>query len=115
MLFDWHVARAWNDGQIEHWLKADPRYRGSIAVNMNDPAAAVREIHRARAAHERMKLVLVCGEATHLYGHRAYWPVYQACHELGRRYIGVELVEDYCRIAVSRLRQQTLNLDGGAT
>ena len=38
-------------------------------------------------------------------------PVAQACHELGRRYIGIELVEDYCRIAVSRLAQQTLNFD----
>ena len=41
-------------------------------------------------------------------------PVAQACHELGRRYIGIELVEDYCKVAVSRLAQQTLDLDGGA-
>ena len=41
-------------------------------------------------------------------------PVAQACHELGRRYIGVELVEDYCEVAVGRLAQQTLDLDGGA-
>ena len=40
-------------------------------------------------------------------------PIAQACHELGRRYIGIELVEDYCRIAVSRLAQQTLDLDAG--
>ena len=41
-------------------------------------------------------------------------PVAQACHELGRRYIGIELVEDYCKVAVGRLAQQTLDLDGGA-
>ena len=41
-------------------------------------------------------------------------PVAQACHELRRRYIGVELVEEYCRVAVSRLRQQTLDLDAGS-
>ena len=39
-------------------------------------------------------------------------PIAQACHELGRRYIGVELVEDYCRIAVSRLSQQTFDFGG---
>ena len=38
-------------------------------------------------------------------------PVAQACHELGRRYIVIELVEDYCAIAVSRLSQQTLALE----
>ena len=41
-------------------------------------------------------------------------PIAQACHELGRRYIGVELVEEYCAVAVSRLSQQTLDLTGGA-
>ena len=41
-------------------------------------------------------------------------PVAQACHELGRRYIGIELVKDYCKVAVGRLAQQTLDLDGGA-
>ena len=37
-------------------------------------------------------------------------PIAQACHEMGRRYIGVEIVEDYCRIAVDRLRQGVLPL-----
>ena len=41
-------------------------------------------------------------------------PVAQACHELGRRYIGVELVQDYCRVALSRLKQQTLDFGGAA-
>ena len=41
-------------------------------------------------------------------------PVARACADLGRRYIGIELVEDYCKVAVSRLAQQTLDLDGGA-
>ena len=41
-------------------------------------------------------------------------PVAQACHELGRRYIGIELVEDYCAVAVTRLRQGTLDFGGAA-
>ena len=35
-------------------------------------------------------------------------PVAQACYELGRRYIGIELVESYCDIAVKRLAQKPL-------
>lgn len=35
-------------------------------------------------------------------------PVAQACHELGRRYVGIELVEDYVRAAVGRLSQGVL-------
>ena len=41
-------------------------------------------------------------------------PVAQACHELGRRYIGIELVEDYCKVAVGRLSQQALDFGGAA-
>lgn len=37
-------------------------------------------------------------------------PIAQACHDLGRRYIGVEIVEDYCKVAVNRLAQGVLNL-----
>ena len=41
-------------------------------------------------------------------------PIAQACHELGRRYIGIELVEEYCEVAVKRLRQGTLDFGGAA-
>ena len=37
-------------------------------------------------------------------------PIAQACYELGRRYIGVEIVEEYCEAAVTRLAQQVLPL-----
>ncbi len=74
------MARAWNDWQLE-FMAGDDRFLGSIAVNMNDPEKAVAEIHRM-AKHPRMKQVLVCGESCHLYGHRSYYPIYQACHDL---------------------------------
>jgi hypothetical protein len=41
-------------------------------------------------------------------------PVAQACRDLGRRYIGVELREDYCATAVSRLTQGVLDFGGAA-
>lgn len=37
-------------------------------------------------------------------------PVARACADLGRRYIGVEIVEEYCQRAVDRLGQLSLGL-----
>lgn len=74
------LARAWNDWQIENWLGADNRYLGSVCVSMNDPVAAVAEIHRA-GQHPQMAQVTVCGESTMLYGNRFYHPIYEACAE----------------------------------
>lgn len=38
-------------------------------------------------------------------------PVARACADLGRRYIGIEISERYCRIAVDRLGQQVLDVE----
>jgi predicted TIM-barrel fold metal-dependent hydrolase len=76
------LARAWNDWLVETWLKSDPRYLGSICVNMNDPHKAAAEIRRA-GSHPQMVQILTSGESEHLYGHRYYYPVYEAAAELG--------------------------------
>jgi predicted TIM-barrel fold metal-dependent hydrolase len=76
------LARAWNDWQMATWLAHDARWLGSICVNMNDPQQAAAEIRRA-GQHPQMVQVIVCGESTHLYGHRSYDPIYEACAELG--------------------------------
>ena len=76
------MARAWNDWQIQNWLEVDSRYLGSICVNMNDPAQAAAEVRRV-GGHPQMVQVVVTGESTHLYGYRSYYPVYEACAELG--------------------------------
>jgi Predicted metal-dependent hydrolase of the TIM-barrel fold len=76
-------ARAWNDWQVAEWMEKDDRFLGSICVNMNDPVAAAREIRRAKASHARFVQLIVCGESTDLYGHRRYFPVFEACEELG--------------------------------
>lgn len=39
-------------------------------------------------------------------------PVAAACHQLGRKYIGIEIEERYCEIAVKRLQQAVLPLTG---
>jgi DNA modification methylase len=33
--------------------------------------------------------------------------------EMGRRYIGIEVNQDYCKIAENRLKQQLLPLEAG--
>lgn len=77
------IATAWNDWQIHHWLAADERYIGSICVNMRDPEKAVREIDRC-ADHPQMRQLSICGESDDLYGHRRYFPIYEAAarHQL---------------------------------
>ncbi len=39
-------------------------------------------------------------------------PVARACADLGRRYIGIEIVEEYVDAAINRLGQMALTLDG---
>ena len=76
------MAQAWNDWHIGTYLEHDERLLGSICVNVNDPAAAAREIHRM-GSHPRMVQVVVTAESNFLYGHRYYFPVYEACVEEG--------------------------------
>jgi predicted TIM-barrel fold metal-dependent hydrolase len=75
-------AQAANDWLIANFLEKSPRFLGSVAVNMNDPAAAAAEIRRV-GGHPQMVQVLTNGESTHLYGHRYYNPIYEACCEMG--------------------------------
>jgi len=72
------LCRAGNDWLVDHYLNRSPRYLGSICVNMNDPAGAVREIERL-GDHPQMVQILAPGEASFLYGHRFYHPIYEAC------------------------------------
>ena len=74
------MAAAWNDWQIHTWLPVDKRYLGSLNLNMNDPPAAVKEIHRV-GPNPRMVQISITGESLHLYGHRSYFPIYAAAQE----------------------------------
>jgi predicted TIM-barrel fold metal-dependent hydrolase len=76
------MAQGCNDWLIETYLRHDPRFLGSVCVNLGDPRAAAAEIRRV-GSHPQMVQVLGCGESVHLYGHRSYDPVYEACCELG--------------------------------
>ena len=37
-------------------------------------------------------------------------PIARACRDLGRRYVGIDIVEDYCHVAIDRLAQGVLDL-----
>ncbi len=74
------MARAYNDALIDTWLKADPRFYGSIIVTPQDPEAAVAEIHRL-GDHPRIVQVLMCSGARIPYGQKIFWPIYQAAIE----------------------------------
>ncbi len=75
------LARAWNDWQINTWLAADKRFLGSVCINLNDPAEAIKEIRRA-GVHPQMVQVNVGGESRDLYGHRRYFPIYESMSDM---------------------------------
>jgi predicted TIM-barrel fold metal-dependent hydrolase len=71
------IASAYNDWQIETWLKYSPKFKGCIQINHSDPAAAVREIDRV-GSHPAMVQIVMCSAARIPYGQRFYHPIYEA-------------------------------------
>jgi predicted TIM-barrel fold metal-dependent hydrolase len=81
------LARAFNDYHRETWLDSDPRWRCSITVPYEVPAAAVREIERCRAEMagygERWVQVLLSPHMLRPAGSPTYWPIFEACEQYG--------------------------------
>jgi predicted TIM-barrel fold metal-dependent hydrolase len=75
------LAGAYNSYQIEEWLAADPRFRGSVHVAPQDPHAAAREIDRV-GPHPQMVQVLL-GITTRAYGDPFYFPIFEAAQRNG--------------------------------
>src|SRR5262245_58809211 len=76
------LATAVNEWQVAEWLDVDPRFRASIAISFEDPAAAVAEIER-RAVDRRFVQVQFSGRPHEPMGRRKYWPIYEACAKHG--------------------------------
>lgn len=76
------VASAANDWLAEVWLKASPKFKGSILINNSDPEAAAKEIDRM-AKHPDMVQVIMCSPSPRLYGQRFYHPIYEAAERNG--------------------------------
>jgi predicted TIM-barrel fold metal-dependent hydrolase len=76
------VIRAYNDHTVEKWLTVDRRFKGSIAVNVSDPAEAVKEIERL-GSHPDIVQIIVCSGVRAPYGQRFYHPIYEAAEHYG--------------------------------
>ena len=76
------VATAVNDATVDGWLGVSDRFRGSVLVNADDPAAAVREIHRLGDRPDVVQ-VLMASTTRQPCGQRAYHPLYEAAVEHG--------------------------------
>jgi predicted TIM-barrel fold metal-dependent hydrolase len=84
--FGLEVARAYNDHLRDTWLAADPRFVGSIALPLQVPEWAAKEIHRW-ADEPRMVQALTCTNPhAYAFGHPIWDPVHRACAETGRAF-----------------------------
>ncbi|MDQ3814847.1 MAG: amidohydrolase family protein, partial [Armatimonadota bacterium] len=76
------VASAYNDWMVEKWLKFSPQYKGCILINHGDPPAAAKEIDRW-GSHPDMVQVIMASGARMPFGHRFYYPIYEAAERHG--------------------------------
>ncbi|MDF2669389.1 MAG: amidohydrolase 2 [Paenibacillus sp.] len=76
------IATAYNDWLVETWLKASPKYKGSILINHADPQAAAKEIDRM-GSHPDIVQVIMCSGSRMLYGQRFFHPIYEAAERNG--------------------------------
>ena len=76
------MAQATNEWQLEHWLRKEPRLRGSVVVPYEDAAASAAEI-RKRAGDPNFCQVLMMSRTGEPAGNPRYWPVYEAAAEAG--------------------------------
>lgn len=75
------LARALNDWTKNVWLESDPRWRASLIVTSQDPAAAAEEIRRV-AKDSRFVQVLLLVRSQAPYGRRQFYPIFEAACEM---------------------------------
>lgn len=76
------VTSAYNDLLAAVWLDHSDRFLGSITINHADPENAVKEIERV-AKDKRFVQITVCSGSRTLFGHRQYYPIYEAAERHG--------------------------------
>jgi predicted TIM-barrel fold metal-dependent hydrolase len=76
------LMQAVNNWTAEIWLSHDPRWRGSMVITPQDPAAAAAEIRRL-GGDGRFVQVLLLVRSEALYGKRQFHPIFEAAGEIG--------------------------------
>jgi len=75
-------CRAFNEWEVDTWISADERFRGSIHIAPQDPMLAVQEIERL-GTHPKIVQVMLPAGARFPYGNRFYHPIWEAAETLG--------------------------------
>jgi site-specific DNA-methyltransferase (adenine-specific) len=126
----------WSKAQDNRWSqgKASPRSLAEVAwTNLHKYVALYncfwagsplyRHSERGRSLHPTQKPVELMTWVVDRYTkpgdlildpYMGSGPVAKACHDLGRRYIGIEIEERYCEIAAKRLSQGVLDFGESA-
>jgi predicted TIM-barrel fold metal-dependent hydrolase len=82
---DWAIAltRAYNDWVHATYLARDPKFQAVALIPMQEPSAAVDELHRAVEELGFIGAMLPSTGLNDHLGAKAYWPVYEAADRLG--------------------------------
>lgn len=79
------ICTAYNEWLDETWLSKynhDGVFKAAICVSHMDPELAVKEIERW-AGHPHFVQVMTDSGARTQFGHKQYWPIYEACERHG--------------------------------
>jgi predicted TIM-barrel fold metal-dependent hydrolase len=78
------LAQGYNNWLHDRFLKANPtRIKGMALIPLQDVSAAVAELRRAVGELGMVGAILPGAGLYEAFGHRQFWPVYQAAQELG--------------------------------
>jgi len=71
------MCRAFNDWTLDTWIKADSRFKASIAIAPTDPQQAAAELHRLGENPDVFQVIMPAG-ARFPFGNRFYHPIFGA-------------------------------------
>lgn len=75
------LARAFNDYFLNEWLTVDSRYKLAMVVAVHDPKKAAEEVRRIGSNKGVVAVYMPLFNI--LMGNSYYYPIYEACEELG--------------------------------